>query len=464
MKTSMPVPGLHLAHMSICPCARPYERGPVYLNFLVNRDEQAFDQQVEAFTLSLETVLQDLGKLPETTFHVVGVDSDDTRFVLEVVIDGSKAQNSRAIFDTVEKLAEERAKDEAAQAEAGKVTVCDICFGKSDSEFPHYKFCAKYSDTPCVVISKMDSIRSKNPGTKCLDSILVGDCHHLLCMDAKKAVAVASEKRAEADAKCAELQAFETSRQYVEAQKQFEDMQVEFCTAELGFRRAEESLMLAKEAAPEDRMDLEKRANDDKMWWTPMLARAAEDLSEATAKFEAAEAKRHSMTLEASTYVTTANFAQDKAAKARGLCGAECPCFTSYIQLEEFYASQMPAEPFVEDFNRMSSAAWQQANQEFFKLPSAANYIGAPLFATITTTSTEIIRVPKDADAKGEIQDISIYSTQDCATDETKQFSLYSTQDGFQKGNSVSIPIPSPADAAKAGETAGDSAGLLEAC
>jgi len=85
--------------------------------------------------------------------------------------------------------------------------------------------------------------------------------------------------------------------------------------------------------------------------------------------------------------------------------------------------------------------------------------------ATITTTSTEIIRrVPKDADAKGEIQDISIYSTQDCATDETKQFSLYSTQDGFQKGNSVSIPIPSPADAAKAGETAGDSAGLLEAC
>ena len=341
-------------------------------------------------------------------------------------------------------------KNEAAQAEAGKVTVCDICFGKSDSEFPHYKFCAKYSDTPCVVISKMDSIRSKNPGTKCLDSILVGDCHHLLCMDAKKAVAVASEKRAEADAKCAELQAFETSRQYVEAQKQFEDMQVEFCTAELGFRRAEESLMLAKEAAPEDRMDLEKRANDDKMWWTPMLARAAEDLSEATAKFEAAEAKRHSMTLEASTYVTTANFAQDKAAKARGLCGAECPCFTSYIQLEEFYASQMPAEPFVEDFNRMSSAAWQQANQEFFKLPSAANYIGAPLVATITTTPTEIIRVPKDADVKGATQDISIYSTQDSTV----------TGTGFQKGNSVSIPIPTPVDA----PTPGDSAGLLDAC
>ena len=111
---SKPVPGLHLAHMSICPCARPYERGPVYLNFLVNRDEQALDQQVEAFTLSLETVLQDLGKLPETTFHVVGVDSDDTRFVLEVVIDGSKAQNSRAIVDTVP--AEEQEKEEVAHA------------------------------------------------------------------------------------------------------------------------------------------------------------------------------------------------------------------------------------------------------------------------------------------------------------------------------------------------------------
>ncbi len=449
-----PVPGLHLAHMSICPCERPYERGPIYLNFLVNRDEQAFDKQVEAFTLSLETVLQDLGKLPEATFHVVGVDSDETRFVLEVVVDGCKTQSSRAIFDAVVKLAEEREKDDAAHAQEEAKTVCDICFGKADSEFPHYKFCAKYSATPCVVISKMDSIRSKNPGTKCLDSILVGDCHHLLCMDAKKAVAVASEKRAEADAKCAELQAFETSRQYLEAQKQFEDMQVEFCTAELGFRRAEESLMLAKEAAPEDRMDLEKRAKDDQLWWTPMLARAAEDLNEATAKFEALEAQRHSMALEASKYVTTANFAQDKAVKARRLCGAECPCFTSYIQLEEFYANQMPAEPFVEDFNRMSSAAWEEANREFFKLPSAADYIGGPLVATITTTSTEIRRVPKDAasNAKDETKDISLYSTQD------------SIGAGFQKGNSVSIPIPSPLDAPKASETAGDAPGLLDAC
>ena len=32
--------------------------------------------------------------------------------------------------------------------QAKTMTVCDICFGKSDSEFPHYKFCSKYRDFP----------------------------------------------------------------------------------------------------------------------------------------------------------------------------------------------------------------------------------------------------------------------------------------------------------------------------
>ena len=68
---------------------------------------------------------------------------------------------SRAIMDAAVKFAEERRKDDVAMWEGKQATVCDICFGKSDSEFPHYKFCARYSDAaPCPVMSKMNSIRS----------------------------------------------------------------------------------------------------------------------------------------------------------------------------------------------------------------------------------------------------------------------------------------------------------------
>ena len=64
-----------------------------------------------------------------------------------------------------------------------------------------------------------------------------------------------------------------------------------------------------------------------------------------------------------------------------------------------------------EDFTRISSSAWQEVNQEFFKLPRAANYIdiGAPLVASVTTTPTEIRSVQDAAsDVKVETKNTSL--------------------------------------------------------
>jgi len=129
----MPTPvGFSMRPMEICsPCPRPCDQGPVYLQFLVKRNEEAFEQQVEAFTLGLDSVLQDLGKLPEATLHVVGVDSDETRFVLEVIIDGCQSQSSRAIFDTVEKLADEEKDKLPAEKQAVESTF------QSEPKLPH---------------------------------------------------------------------------------------------------------------------------------------------------------------------------------------------------------------------------------------------------------------------------------------------------------------------------------------
>jgi len=43
---------------------------------------------------------------------------------------------------------------------AGKAQVCEICFGKADSEFPHYKFCAKYGgrESPTYGASEDEAI------------------------------------------------------------------------------------------------------------------------------------------------------------------------------------------------------------------------------------------------------------------------------------------------------------------
>jgi hypothetical protein len=537
----MPTPGVSMRPMEICsPCPRPCDQGPVYLQFLVKRNEEAFEQQVEAFTLGLDSVLQDLGKLQEANVHVVGVDSDETRFVLEVIIDGCKSQSSCAIFDTVEKLAEEEEEDKLpAVKQAVESTV------ESESELPHPwqqhvssrtgKFYWYHPDTkettwirptPIVapataayqrdamnrilvedglarkVMSKMDRIRGKNPGAKYLDLILVGDSHHPVCMDAKKAVAVAVEKNTVVEAKCTELQAFETSMDYLSAQTQMETKQAEFCTAELGFRRAEESLALAKECAPQDRLELEKRANDEKARWAPMLERAYQDLREATDTFEALEAKRQSMTLEAATSAAAANFAQVKADKARQmvseLCGgAECSCFISYIQLEEYYASQVPDDQLdvnaemgvIHDVSpaftynqyfasqvpmtpKTSVAQFTSSSasleEGFFQLPEDVTYIGMPSMTTTSSTpSTATRRV-------SETQNISIYSTQAISL-ESDGFQRHATvesaasslpaSNGFQQGNSVSIPILSPFITPTISTAmGGESAGLLQNC
>jgi hypothetical protein len=172
------------------------------------------------------------------------------------------------------------------------------------------------------------------------------------------------------------------------------------------------------------------------------------------------------------------------------LCGgAECSCFISYIQLEEYYASQVqddqfgvnaqmdvngsPAFPYNQYFANQGpmksknsvveftpSLAWLDAHEEgFFQLPETVTYIGMPKMTTnsTTTSSTATRRVPE---TKAETKDFSIYSTQ--------EMSLYRTQEesaGFQKGNSVSIPIPSLLIApATSTATGGERAGMLQNC
>ena len=464
----MPMPDVTLQTINICsPCPLPLEDGPVYLNFLVNRTKQPLVEQVEAFTLGLEMVLQDLGKLPQVPFHVVGVDSDETRFVLELIIDGCKSQSSRAIFDTVEKLAEEQEKHKY-QDPASTVVYRRDAVGRILVEDGLARC------MPFVANTGMDRMRSKNPCIKDLDSIFVGDCHHPLCLDAKKAMAVAVEKKTVAETKCAELQAFEASRGFLSAQQLLEEKQVEFCTAEIGFRHAEESLALAKQSAPQGPMappsplirstDLVKQclaehANQEKAWWAPMVARTYRDLSQAQEQFEAFETKRQSLMLEAATSAAAANFAQVKADKARRMCteicgGAECSCFISYIQMEEYYASQLPELQFnvnagfdvpAEQYyaRQVPDVPFEQLEEGFFQLPQTVTYMLR--LPTITTTSTEIRRVSTtDKDITKSSKETSLYSTQD---------SSYSTVAGFQKGNSISIPIVS---------TKG--AGLLQAC
>jgi hypothetical protein len=466
--------------MNICsPCPRPLENGPIYLNFLVNCTKQTLVEQVEAFTLGLEMVLQDLGKLPQVPFHVVGVDSDENRFVLELIVDGCKSQSSRAIFDTVEKLAEEQEKDKYQDPASTMVYRRDAVG----------RILVQDGLARCMpFVATMDRMRGKNPCIKDLDSIFVGDCHHPLCLGAKKAMAVAVEKKMVAENKCAELQAFEASRGFLSAQQLLEEKQIEFCTAELGFRRAEESLALAKQSAPQCPMVppsplirstdlviqcLEERANEEKAWWTPIVARTYRELTQAKELFEALETKRQSLTLEAATSAAAAKFAQVKADNARQMCielcgGAECSCFISYIQMEEYYASQLPELQFkvnagfdvpAEQYyaRQVPDVPFEQLQEGFFQLPETVTYmLRLPQVATITTTSTEIRRV--STTDKDVTKEISLYSTQD---------SCYSTVAGFQKGNSVSIPIVSRATSLKAdnaADEAGEGVGLLQAC
>ena len=86
-------------------CMRPTARGPLLLSFLLDRtSEQTCAQQVDAFSADLGSVLTKMGKSEAATFSVVGVDSNTSKIVVEVVIDSCDGQNSRTIFDSIETL------------------------------------------------------------------------------------------------------------------------------------------------------------------------------------------------------------------------------------------------------------------------------------------------------------------------------------------------------------------------
>jgi len=467
------------------------ESGPVFLNFLLNRNEQTLEEQVGALEASMESVLQELGKLPTQPFSVVGVDANETRLVVELVIDGCAEKNSAAIYDAVEQLAadvnaekKDEPKDETdtkKDESACQPEECPECFGKAKSEYPHYKFCSKYAEAERAkeekaeepteakeenkAAGKMEIIRNKSAGTKDIDAILVGDCQHLLCLTAKKAFSAADVKSTLVDNKRIELETFVSTKQYLVAQRKFEDAQVNFCATELNLRNA---------VSEEDKTVCELYFNN-----------AVKALTEATGVFDALEEKRHLLETELGSLQASAQFTRSKADKARGNCGTNCPCFTSYIELEEFYMAQYEAQQGLEYFNtppvpsdvsvpsdiseggtqRVVLAApnlLQTPNlralkqsgaqpplivpfehelfnfQAFSKGPELYTPVLSgnddlysttiPAMATVTTTSTEVRQI--SADSSNEPADMGLYSTQDSAQ-------------GFQKGNSVSIPIVS---------------------
>lgn len=322
--------------------------------------------------------------------------------------------------------------------------------------------------------------------------VLSGPCQHILCLEAKKANATAAECCANADAKNAELKALCQSSGWQKAARALEDEQVNYCTAEIGMRQAEDA------------------SNEDaKKMWQPHLLKASKNLADAAATFDALEEERLKLTIEAAKVEAAAKFAQAKADAANKIRGVQCPSFTSYIALEEFYAAQieaqgpvgLAAQPFAEQTVQyvqepymVTSAeseapliipfqhelydfkAWEKGPELYkfnepmtpqlkaaspAKMPTLiGNYTPAYgyqypmmgpttvypstssfLVPSVTTTTTEVRAAAKDA---------SLYSTQDGDTSE-----------GFQKGNSISIPLPTdsagpvlPADAVSASQDA----------
>jgi hypothetical protein len=318
----------------------------------------------------------------------------------------------------------------------------------------------------------------------------------MLCLEAKKACAAAAECCANADAKNAELKSFCESSVWKQAARTVEDEQVNFCTAEIGMRQAEDA-----------------GDEETKKMWQPHLLKASKSLAEASTAFEGLESKRLALTCEAAKSEAEAKFAQAKADAANKIRGAQCPSFTSYIELEEYYAAQaetqgpaglfappaafdytsqyVSAEPYVVtnegsseppliipfqhelydfkafekgpelyQFNEPQTPQLKGASPA--KMPTLlgnwnpAQYTIAPSYPSmgpVVYPSTSSFLVPSVTTTKTEVRmaakDISLYSTQDA-----------DTSDGFQKGNSISIPLPSsavptlPADAVSASQDA----------
>lgn len=409
---------------------------------------------------------------------------------VEVVIDRFEGQNAREIFDYVESLAppiQEPPAEEVARAEAQEAAK-----GKEAKEAEEATEEKKVSDEEAIRIARLDRIRKINAAAAAIDMVLSGPCQHILCLEAKKANATAAELCANADAKNAELKSLCQSCGWQKAARALEDEQVNYCTAEIGMRQAEDA------------------SNEEaKRMWQPHLLKASKNLAGAAATFDALEEERLKLTIEAARVEAAAKFAQAKADAANKIRGAQCPSFTSYIALEEFYAAQIEAQgpagiaaqPFAEQTvqyvqepymvtSSESEApllipfqhelydfkAWEKGPELYkfnepmtpqlkaaspAKMPTlTGNYTPAygqqyPMKGPTTAyPSTSSFLVPSVTNTTTEVRaaakDASLYSTQDGDTSE-----------GFQKGNSISIPLPTdsagpllPADAVSATQDA----------
>ena len=344
---------------------KPEAGGPVFLMCLfdITNKELSVDEQVEAFTSDLNTTLVSVGKLDSAAFQVVGVDSNEDKIVVEVVIDGCDKQDSLAIFNTVEALEpfeepkekdaklkdkEDDAKEDAvkeansdddakkdAKEEDVKEAKTDDDAKKVDTTIEDKKM--KEDAKPVTII---EGIRAKAPGAKNLTIILSGPCQHVLCMQSKKALALSTEKQAIADIKQRELEDFIASQEFITARRCLDETQAEFEQAEMSLRLR---------AADQGKI---------KGMWIKHITVIAEALDTASENFEALEDKRIRMSLDKVKAEAAAKFAKEKADNARKLSSCiacqDCPSFTTYIELEEYYASDaaqiclpVPAQPFV---------------------------------------------------------------------------------------------------------------------
>lgn len=139
---------------------------------------------------------------------------------VEVVIDRFEGQSSRAIFDYVESMAP--AVDEVPKTaqDASETKEGVEQSEESKDETP-------VTDEDAVRRARLDRIRQTTDSAKDIDMILSGPCQHLLCLEAKKANAIAAEACANADLKNGELKSLCESSAWKQAARAVEDEQVD---------------------------------------------------------------------------------------------------------------------------------------------------------------------------------------------------------------------------------------------
>ena len=123
--------------------------------------------------------------------------------------------------------------------------------------------------------------------------ILNGACHHLLCLEVKKAVAATAEKRAIAEVKACELEVFLQSTELEDARRGINEHQINFCNSEKHLVAAE--------------MSGNKEA---KRLWEQHITQVPDLLASSKESFETLEDKRLAMPLDAVKSETAAQFAQ----------------------------------------------------------------------------------------------------------------------------------------------------------